>query len=95
MDSLINEMDADGFNGDTMGFVLEEFYSVSVALNHSVAIEPEGGGNVVNSDQKTGKMAANWDTMGWVRCAVFDRKLHPRGMPLVPTPLIRVEQAGV
>jgi len=65
MDSLIAEMDADGFNGDTMGFVPEEFYDVSVGLNHSVAIEPEGGGNVVNLDSKTGNRAANWDTMGW------------------------------
>ena len=43
-------------SGDTMGLVPEEFYDVSVALNHSVAIEPEGGGNVVMG-------SANWDSM--------------------------------
>lgn len=57
----------DGFNGDTMGFVPYEFYQVSVGLNHSVAIEPEGGGNVANSDAADANagIAANWDTMGW------------------------------
>lgn len=59
MVSPIQAMDADGFNGDTMGFVPKEFYDVSVKLGHSVAIEPEGRGNVVNDG------AANWDTMGW------------------------------
>lgn len=58
IDSLIQNLNADGFNGDTMGKVPEEFYDVSVGLKHSVAIEPEGGGNVVDGP-------ANWDTMGW------------------------------
>jgi hypothetical protein len=63
MDSLILEMDADGFNGDTMDTVPEEFYTVSTGLNHSVAIEPEGGGNlVVLNDEGAGP--GNWDTMG-------------------------------
>jgi hypothetical protein len=64
MDSLIQEMDADGFNGDTMGIVPKEFYSVSVGLNHSVAIEPEGGGNLVVLNED-GEGPGNWDTMGW------------------------------
>ena len=37
---------------------------MSVGLNHSVAIEPEGGGNVVTGAPPAGP-AGNWDTMGW------------------------------
>jgi hypothetical protein len=33
-------------------------------------------------------------TVGDVRCALFDRNLHSR-MPLVPTPLLRLNRAGV
>ena len=50
MDSLIAEMNADGFNGDTMDKVPEEFYTVSTGIRHSVAIEPEGGGNIVDNE---------------------------------------------
>jgi hypothetical protein len=56
IDGLLKEMNADGFNGDTMGKVPEEFYSVSVHNNHRVAIEPEGGGGGVEGDTST----ANW-----------------------------------
>ena len=56
IDGLLKEMNADGFNGDTMGKVPEEFYSVSVHNNHSVAIEPEGGGGGVEGETST----ANW-----------------------------------
>ena len=67
MDSLIANIDADGFNGDTMGSVPAEFYDVSVGLKHSVAIEPEGGGNVVGKEGSSDPSdhPANYDTMGW------------------------------
>jgi gamma-glutamyl hercynylcysteine S-oxide synthase len=44
LDGLIKAVDADGFNGDTMGSVPESFWTTSEALDHPVAIEPEGGG---------------------------------------------------
>jgi iron(II)-dependent oxidoreductase len=53
---LTNATDTDGFNGDTMKFVSEEFYAASLDVGHPLAIEPEGGG-VVES--------LGWDTMGW------------------------------
>ena len=58
LDSLIKAVDADGFNGDTMGSVPQSFYTTSEGLNHPVAIEPEGGGQASLG-------FANWDTMGW------------------------------
>ena len=61
IDGLLKEMNADGFNGDTMGNIPSEFYTVSKHNNHSVAMEPEGGGGGVREGQST----ANWDTMGW------------------------------
>lgn len=67
MDSLISEMDADGFNGDTMGLVPREFYDVSAALHHPVAIEPEGGGTATGTvvPDLGGGHPGEWDTMGW------------------------------
>jgi iron(II)-dependent oxidoreductase len=53
---LTNATNTDGFNGDTMGWVSEEFYQASLDLNHPIAIEPEAGG-IAES--------LNWDTMGW------------------------------
>ena len=47
--SLLKQLDGDGFNGDTMANVAEDFYSDSIKINHSIAIEPElGGGGVLN-----------------------------------------------
>ena len=53
---LANATNTDGFNGDTMPFVDEEFFQAAKDLGHPIAIEPEGGG-IVDS--------LNWDTMGW------------------------------
>ena len=71
MDSLIKGMDADGFNGDTMGLVPREFFDVSMDLHHPVAIEPEGGGTASGTapDAEGGGHPGMWDTMGW-GCAV-------------------------
>ena len=56
LDTLIAEVGADGFNGDTMSSISSEFYAESVNLKHPIALEPEGGG---------GGVTINWDTMGW------------------------------
>ena len=58
MAKLLNETGADGFNGDTMGWVPESFYTASVAAGRPSAIEPEGGG-------LKNLTSLNWDTMGW------------------------------
>ena len=64
LDDLIKEVDADGFNGDTMGSVPESFYTTSQELGHPVAIEPEGGGQASLG-------FANWDTMVRCQCSAF------------------------
>ncbi len=53
---LTNATNTDGFNGDTMGSVPEEFYQASLDVNHPLGIQPEGGGI---------EDSLNWDTMGW------------------------------
>ena len=58
MAKLLRETGADGFNGDTMGWVPESFYTASVAAGRPSAIEPEGGG-------LKNLTSLNWDTMGW------------------------------
>merc|ERR1719272_2877024 len=58
LDGLIKAVNADGFNGDTMGSVPEQFYTTSVRIGHPIAIEPEGGGRASDGN-------GNWDTMGW------------------------------
>eukprot|EP01084_Bolivina_argentea_P290183 498388_1 len=57
MAQFLNDTGGDGFNGDTMGSVPEEFYTYSRdTYGHTIAIEPEGGGSL---------QSMNWDTMGW------------------------------
>ena len=58
MAALLATTGGDGFNGDTMGSVGEEFYAASVAAGRPAVLEPEGGGY---GDWA----AANWETMGW------------------------------
>lgn len=58
LDGLIKAVNADGFNGDTMGSVPEAFWTTSVKIGHPIAIEPEGGGRASDGN-------GNWDTMGW------------------------------
>ena len=58
MARLLAETEADGFNGDTMSFIPQGFYTESVAAGRPAALEPEGGGG--------GDLSSfNWDTMGW------------------------------
>eukprot|EP01084_Bolivina_argentea_P290185 498392_1 len=57
MAKFLNDTGADGFNGDTMGSIPQDFYTYSVSkYNHPIALEPEGGGSL---------QSMNWDTMGW------------------------------
>lgn len=53
---LLKQTGGDGFNGDTMGFVPESFWTAANANAYPYAIEPEGGGE---------DASLNWDTMGW------------------------------
>jgi formylglycine-generating enzyme required for sulfatase activity len=54
--ALLKEVNADGFNGDTMSYVPEEFWTQSLKNDHPLAIEPEGG------PQDT---TLNYTKMGW------------------------------
>eukprot|EP01047_Picozoa_sp_COSAG01_P021803 COSAG01_NODE_1276_length_10938_cov_76.499862_9_plen_199_part_00 len=58
LDGLIRFIGADGFVGDTMHAVPENFFTTSVKLGRPVAIEP-GGGGVASSG------SLSWDTLGW------------------------------
>jgi len=53
---LLKQTGGDGFNGDTMGFVPEEFWTAAQKVGHPEAFEPEGGGI---------DASLNWSTMGW------------------------------
>lgn len=78
LDQLIVSTGGEGFNGDTMGFIPESFYTVcprlktrcspqqeSLKLGKPLALEPEGGGN---------EDAINWATLGW---GYWDYKFIP------------------
>ena len=57
MAQFLNDTAGDGFNGDTMGSIPEDFYRYSVDnFGRPIALEPEGGGDLESM---------NWDTMGW------------------------------
>lgn len=58
---VVAQMNGDGFNGDTMTNIPSDFYEQSRLINHSIALEPEGGGGGVIDGVSTG----NWGTMGW------------------------------
>lgn len=53
---LLQQTGGDGFNGDTMGWVGENFWAAAAAKGYPLAFEPEGGGS---------EEALNWSTMGW------------------------------
>ena len=53
---MMKQIDADGFNADTMKNVPESFWDESVSEDHPLAIEPEMGG-----DDKD----IYWHTLGW------------------------------
>eukprot|EP01084_Bolivina_argentea_P150333 262544_1 len=56
MATFLNDTGGDGFYGDTMSSVPENFYVYSVnTYNHTISIEPEGGGSL---------QSMNWDTLG-------------------------------
>ena len=86
MDSLIQGMNADGFNGDTMGLVPKEFFDVSMGLKHPVAIEPEGGGQATATvaAAEGGGNPAEWDTMGCAHPASFPDFASPHAEPRLP-----------
>ena len=54
--NLLSQTGADGFNGDTMGYIPKSFWDAALAKKYPLAFEPEGGG----SDE-----SLNWHTMGW------------------------------
>ena len=57
MAEFLAESGADGFNGDTMYNISEDFYTYSVnKYDHPIALEPEWGGTLDT---------LNWDTLGW------------------------------
>ena len=57
MAQFLNQTGGDGFNGDTMDNIPQNFYLYSRnTFNHSIAMQPEGGGNLESM---------NWDNMGW------------------------------
>ena len=53
---LLKQVNADGFNGDTMSYVPEDFWIQSVNNGHPLAIEPEGGPQ---------EATLNYTKMGW------------------------------
>lgn len=56
---LLKNTHADGINGDTMKFVPQDWWNVSVAVSWPLALEPEGGGSYP---------ALNWETISVCHC---------------------------
>ena len=56
MAALLLAIDADGFNGDTMKLIKQEFYDAGIARNHPIAMEPEGTAPLD---------AVAYDTLNW------------------------------
>jgi len=56
MAGLLQQLGAVGFNGDTMSYVNQSFYSAGLPLGEHIAIEPELGGN---------HSTMFWSTTGW------------------------------
>jgi hypothetical protein len=57
--ALLLAINADGFNGDTMKEIPQEFYDAGMARGHPIAMEPEGSGahivsHIVRSYRKHG-----------------------------------------
>eukprot|EP01084_Bolivina_argentea_P088228 159320_1 len=64
--NLLQETGADGFNGDTMGSISEEYYTYSVnKYNHPIAMCPEWGGNINEM---------NYGTISWGYWPVMNQK---------------------
>jgi len=53
---LLKETGGDGFNGDTMRSIPQDFWTAGKALDYPLAFQPELGGM---------DSALNWTTMGW------------------------------
>lgn len=56
MAQLLKSINGDGFNGDTMQIIPEDFFKEAVAIGHPIAVEPEIGGDAAST---------HWDIMGW------------------------------
>ena len=54
--TLLKQTHGDGFNGDTMDYVPESFWTSAQKARYPIAFEPEGGGH---------DDSLNWSTMGW------------------------------
>lgn len=73
---LLKEVNADGFNGDTMQTMYKQFWTAGVGLGHKIVGEMEGGGYKTGGGRKEDDSwdSAHWDPMGWAE-AFHDGKL--------------------
>uniref|UniRef100_A0A6B2KXM6 Sulfatase-modifying factor enzyme-like domain-containing protein n=1 Tax=Arcella intermedia TaxID=1963864 RepID=A0A6B2KXM6_9EUKA len=55
--NICKEVNADGFNGDTMDVISEPFFTSSLNINHPIALEPE--------NQHLPTQNLNWEVLGW------------------------------
>lgn len=58
---LLQATGGDGFNGDTMMYIPEEFWRASLRLGYPIAAEPEGGGFSCDGNWSS----AGWTPLGW------------------------------